>query len=1740
MYLSSSSDTTVYSSSFNNNGAQIGGVVYAFSSSSITADNSFFNFNEVGDVGGVMYTNSSSSITVDNSSFNNNRANNGGVMCAYTSSIINVDSSSFNNNEADNFGGVVFASSSSNINVGSSSFNNSGAILGGVMYAFFSCSITVDNSSFDNNEADTDGGVMFAELSSSITVDHCSFNNNGANTGGVMHAYIRCSITVDNSSFNNNEAENGGGVMYAERSSITVDNSSFNNNEADISGGVIAILHNSSITVDSSSFNNNEADNSGGVILALFSSGITVHASSFNNNVIGIAGGVLYAYASSSITVDNSFFYGNEASNSGGVMYALSRSSITVDNSSFNNNEASIAGGVMGAYTSSSIIVDNSSFNNNGAEIGGVMYAFSSSSITVYSSFFNNNEADLGGAVISTELSCSITLDNCSFNSSEAGNAGGVVFVLSGSSITVDNSYFNGNEVGNDGGVMFASTSSNITVNNCSFTNNEASSNGGVLYAYHSSIITADNSSFKNNKAGGNGGVLCASRSSSITIENMCNFFNNTASEGGVIFVSNSSFTDLGSMYSNNTANNNGGVITLMGGDIQVIASNFMNNTARNSGGVLLCVPLYSYKQCITFARNFFLNNKAIASGGAVALFASCSLTVTNNTFRHNSANRGGVMYLQRGVNVTIYYSTFMYNSANNDGGVIYSEYQNHLTIDSNINGASDCGGVFYSSIKTELFTISDNVCIFSGNQAHRGGVIYANESNLKVNVHSQTLLMANNTAVDIGGAVYLFKTNLTISSGSSILIGNRANHGGAIYASKSIMIVEIHSLSKLKANSALQKGGGLYLTMSNLNVEGKSSYTENRANKAGGGLHAADSYIKIRGTVQFTNNEAENGGGVSLEINTKLSGTLAQNDTVNFVSNRASQYGGALYVDDETNPNACAAVATQNATSATECFFSLVFLNFSDNSAGVSGSNLFGGLLDRCTVNTEFFQETEMEKLDVISFQRFSSINESQLDTISSHPVRLCFCRDSQPDCDYQPEYIQINRRKAFTIEFIAYDQVSNAVNATIDCSLNSSTGGLGEDQVIQHIFEVCTELHFNLFSPLNSEDLILSMRGPCTVMGISEHSVRIDIICTCPIGFQILNNDEMVCDCVCDQVLQTYERTECNATMESIIRKDNFWITYVNRTTSSGYIIVPNCPFDYCHPPEKQVSVNLNLPNGSDAQCASNRMGTLCGTCKPGLSVSLGSSHCLHCSTYWPGLLVTIVIIFILSGVGLVALLLALNLTVAVGTINAVIFYANIMTANRSALFSTSEVSFASVFISWFNFELGFETCFYDGMDTYVKTWLQLAFPAYIIILVAVIIKLSNHYTAFGHLIGRKDPVATLATLILLSYMKLLQTTITAFSSATLNYPDGLKKTVWLPDATVEYLTSKHAVLLFTTILILLVGLIYTFLLLSWQWFLHCPRKRVKWIRNHKLSLFLEVYHASYTTKHRYWTGLLLLVRVVIYLVSAFNPSDDPRITLSSTIFIMSCLFLYIAMFSVRIYKHWFINVMETFTYFNIIALSIFTWYTFDNNINRAPVTNVSVGITLAQLLIILSYHTYKYTNCNKVSRIQEVQVCKNLNEKFIPRKQLIHNHQPPSKVHPKPVEPTYSVVEISNLHPATPPSPQEVNDKIREEEEPKSQQGLNEEDNITIVEENQSALMYESKQCLNNCSEIDITEYDETIATEIKLIPKPHANPQIDVDNSMDSQQAGIEMPQSQRDHRLGSGQPEKAASHSIIHN
>jgi len=112
-----------------------------------------------------------------------------------------------------------------------------------------------------------------------------------------------------------------------------------------------------------------------------------------------------------------------------------------------------------------------------------------------------------------------------------------------------------------------------------------------------------------------------------------------------------------------------------------------------------------------------------------------------------------------------------------------------------------------------------------------------------------------------------------------------------------------------------------------------------------------------------------------------------------------------------------------------------------------------------------------------------------------------------------------------------------------------------------------------------------------------------------------------------------------------------------------------------------------------------------------------------------------------FALAGIALVAALVFLNTTVSVGTINGLVFYANIVRANQDTFFPPNKTnSFLSWFIAWINLDFGIETCFYNGLDAYVKTWLQFIFPLYIWVLVIVIIVSSYYSTTAAKVSGRK----------------------------------------------------------------------------------------------------------------------------------------------------------------------------------------------------------------------------------------------------------------------------------------------------------------------------------------------------------------------------------------------------------------
>ena len=379
----------------------------------------------------------------------------------------------------------------------------------------------------------------------------------------------------------------------------------------------------------------------------------------------------------------------------------------------------------------------------------------------------------------------------------------------------------------------------------------------------------------------------------------------------------------------------------------------------------------------------------------------------------------------------------------------------------------------------------------------------------------------------------------------------------------------------------------------------------------------------------------------------------------------------------------------------------------------------------------------------------------------------------------------------------------------------------------------------------------------------------------------------------------------------------------------------------------------------------------------CRPGLSLSLGSSRCIRCSDNWHREVIGFVVAAFIAGIALVIFMLVLNMTVAVGTLNGILFFAHIIDINKDIYFLPfTTPNFATVFISWLNLGIGFDVCFYESMPLEIlaqlyKALLEVAFPTYVIILVIVVIVASEYSYKFAKIIGKGNPVAVLATMVLLSYARFLKVVITSFSlfygqPAYGSRNVDLTKVESIRTVVVESKLQIVSIFLgIVFILLFIFCVIFAAILFFWQWLLRYQDKAIfKWVRYQKLRHFLEPYHAPYTAKYRYWTGLLLFVRLVLCMVSVLTFSLNPHVYLVFVILVVGGLILLKGVIAKRVYKNWALDVIETAIYFNLVAFSAFTWYNLDYGADKDAIAYTFIMIIFIFLLGVIVFHIWHHT--------------------------------------------------------------------------------------------------------------------------------------------------------------------------------
>ena len=753
-------------------------------------------------------------------------------------------------------------------------------------------------------------------------------------------------------------------------------------------------------------------------------------------------------------------------------------------------------------------------------------------------------------------------------------------------------------------------------------------------------------------------------------------------------------------------------------------------------------------------------------------------------------------------------------------------------------------------------------------------------------------------------------------------------------------------------------------------------------------GLSAVESNLLLEGNIEIFNNTAISGGGIVLCANSVM--YLHEDVTVIVRGNHATQNGGGIYTEFEC------------AQAIPPCFFQVqstavalhktVFLE--DNTANRAGSALYGGSIDNCY----FFGPYNNVHREQVFHHLFNITSSKPNDTsvITSNPVRVCFCEMSTKKRNCSKDSVFYNTLYSggtVSVYVAVVGQRNGTVPGVVMAKLAHMHGvyhTLGKLQGSQVINSTnCTHLKYTLYSNSSSagengtgdyESIALSVQNSNFRRYSENESRTVDIkvnVFPCPPGFTLSEENPPVCQCL-KELKKLSKHVECIITTTSIHRPRNskWWFGFIPEDVVEGrqyeLLYHKHCPFDYCV--SHSVDINTTIPYSQDIQCANERSGKLCGGCQNNLSNVLASNKCADCrKTSFVVVPVTVLSLF-LAGIILVLLIANMDLSVSEGRLNGMAFYMNVVSINSSFFDEPSEnriVHWLKSFVAWMNLDLGIEMCFYDGMGAVGKTALEFVFPLYLWCLSGLIIYCGRRSSLIMKIFG-KNTVKVLATIILLSYAKLLRTVIDIWNVSIIKTSSGKDEMVWTINGNVHYFhENSHTVLFALAVVVVAITLPYTLALL----FIQCLRKKSNikllfWVN--KLKPFFDAYTGPYKDKYHFWTGFLLIVRMIIFIGIAVNNSNGPIFHLTLIIATTSLLLLLI---QPGIYKTLALNIVEAFTYFNLITFTALTTY----NIKVGHNNNLSIELCVGSMFLlfcgIFFYHVYKRLSDTRRFRIMKV---------------------------------------------------------------------------------------------------------------------------------------------------------------------
>jgi predicted outer membrane repeat protein len=679
------------------------------------------------------------------------------------------------------------------------------------------------------------GGIRFAYGTGTGTLhlnDVHIYNNNAQWGGGIWIGPDAQVIASDIEVYNNTATTFGGGVrLFGSR--LFIENSNIHDNTAPLGGGVYGTLENtfSSVLDLTSTVNisDNQAltgDGQGGGVFLREGTFILAGGSAISSNDALQGGGVYLDNSDMDAVV--AFIYGNTATYTGAGLYAtastLSLAEVNVGGTQPDepntlgpdgNTGAGLylTGGTI-AMLEDSLIAGNV-FQTTGFTYGGGAYLTGNSELTLTRSRVEGHTApsstDGRGAGLYLN-NATVTLDDSHIENNTAGAVGGGIRLWGTSTLTIQggSSLTNNSSLNDVGGAIAASGTPTINISDSLLGQNSAATHGGAIYINAGTLDFSGGWTLRENTAGGSGGAVAALGSATTNFRagrySLVYFNRAQGGHGGFLYLGSATTARLYAtagaqmyVYANHASDNGGALYADNNGYFDIYGQvAFDRNRADHGGAIYLSngsrVWLDDY---VNDYPQLWDNFADYGSGGAIYAVDSPSVRCDGAIFGqsddgNHAAVSGGAIYLDNSALIAEN-CTFQANQAQDHGGAI-AAFTSTLTIKANL--------ITPVSLAMERERASENLATLEPAATIRDPLL-GYPSRFRDNIADND---GNNTGA--GGAIYL--SNSSLQMDQTVLNGNSAYYGGAIYQSGAASVSEVRNSLVYSNTVSLAFGAGI------------------------------------------------------------------------------------------------------------------------------------------------------------------------------------------------------------------------------------------------------------------------------------------------------------------------------------------------------------------------------------------------------------------------------------------------------------------------------------------------------------------------------------------------------------------------------------------------------------------------------------------------------------------------------------------------------------------------------------------------------------------------------------------------------------------------------------------------------------------------------------------------------------------------------------------------------------------